>query len=111
MDFVQWANSMKENNTIISYLIYRKPGAYTPYEQENKFSDESVYEDTHYTSAVIREVISLGNGDFLIGMQNIFNSEKICDLPTIGSDGYVVEYVKLSEIRMAIYGADQLPQC
>ena len=40
--FVQWAQEMCHTNTVIEYLIYRRPGLYTPYELEEvpKFGDD-----------------------------------------------------------------------
>ena len=106
--FVQWAQEMCHTNTVIEYLVYRRPGLYTPYEQDKKYMDETIYEDSHYTSAIIREVIDLGNGDYLIGMQNIIDSDYMEELPKFGDDDYCIDYVRLSEIRMSMRYGHQL---
>lgn len=106
--FEQWAREMSETNTVISYLVYRRPGLYTPYEQDKKYMDESIYEDSHYTQAIIRDVISLGNGDYLIGMQSIIDSDYMEEVPKFGSTDYSIEFVRLSEIRMNMIYNHQL---
>ena len=42
-DLETWLHDFEDN--IFRILVYRKPGQYTPYEMENKFSDESLYVD------------------------------------------------------------------
>ena len=69
---------------IFSYLIYRR--VYTPYEREQKFSDETYYEDDVHHGVIV-EVAHLSDGDYLIG----FNRAE---------EGSLIEYVKLSEIRL-----------
>ena len=69
---------------IFSYLIYRR--VYTPYERERKFSDETYYEDDLHHGVIV-EVTHLPDGDYLIG----FNRAE---------EGSLIEYVKLSEIRL-----------
>lgn len=75
-------------------LVYKR--MFTPYEQENKFMDESEYEDTHYKFVYIREVIDLGNGDYLLGVQEKYDDAIF--------DG--LEYYRLSEIRLSYIPAD-----
>ena len=65
---------LDNDNRIYSYLVYKR--MFTPYEQQQAFSDESQFEDgAHFTTAMIREAIPLGNGDWLLGMENIFEDE------------------------------------
>ena len=103
MSFVEWAQEMSRKNTVIDYLIYRKPGLYTPHEQDKKYMDETIYEDSHYNHGIIREVIDLGNGDYMLGMQNTYDSDYLEELPNSESMHYIVEYVRLSEIRMMMH--------
>lgn len=81
---------------VYRYLVYKK--MFTPYEEKNAFSDESVYENTHYELCTIEEAIDLGNGDWLLGLN------------TIDEDGKaygVIQYYKLSEIHLALFDNDQ----
>ena len=61
---------------------------FTPYEQDEKFSDESVYVDDTCKFVMIKELIELPDGDLLIGFQDA------------DSDNLYLEYYKLSEIRL-----------
>lgn len=93
-DFVTWLSDYGDR--LYRYLVYKK--MFTPYEQQRAFSDESVYEDTHYELCQIAEVIDLGDGDWLLGLR------------TIGDDGKIygmIHYYKLSEIRLALFENDQ----
>lgn len=78
------------------YLVYRR--MFTPYEQNECFVDETVYEDTHFNVGVIVDCIVLGNGDFLLGFQSADdidpNNMQLFDN---------VDYYKLSEIRLSLY--------
>lgn len=82
---------------IYSYLVYKK--MFTPYEQQKAFSDESIYEDSHYELCKIEEAVNLGDGEWLLGLR------------TIGDDGKIygmIHYYKLSEIRLSLFEHDQL---
>ena len=68
---------------------------FTPYEQEEKFSDESVYEDDTCKFVMIKEMIELPDGDLLIGFQDA------------DSDNLYLEYYKLSEIRLDYCQSDK----
>ena len=81
------------------YLVYRR--MFTPYEQDKKFSDESVYEDIHYKIGCIREISILPDGDVLLGFVSTDYSK---DEPRW------YEYYKLSEIRLERYEGDELEQ-
>ena len=58
---------------IFRYVIYRR--MFTPYEQERAFSDESQYEDYHFTFGFIEEAIDLGGGEWLLGFRKIIDGE------------------------------------
>ena len=91
----------QNHNRIFRYWIYRR--IYTPFEQEKKFSDESMYEDDYCTCAYIRECISLGNGDYLLGFESVdFIPDTIDDGEYLQS----IMYCKLSEIRLEYYEGD-----
>lgn len=81
---------------IYRYVVYKK--LFTPYEQQRAFVDESQFEDSRYTLCKIEEAVELGNGDWLLGLR------------TIGEDGEVfsiVEYHKLSDIKLALFDGDE----
>lgn len=80
-------------NKVFHYWVYRR--MYTPYEQKECFSDESVFEDTHAGAGYIRECIPLGDGDFLLGFQAVDD----CDPFNITTFDFI-DYYKLSEIRL-----------
>ena len=87
---------LDNDNRIYSYLVYKR--MFTPYEQQQAFSDESQFEDeAYFTTAMIREAIPLGNGDWLLGMENLFEDE----LPD--DEAPLIEYFRLSEIRLMYY--------
>ena len=79
-------------NTVFRYWIYKK--MFTPYEQENKFVDESIFTDPHAYFGRIQSIVSLQNGDYLLGILRTDN------------DDYV-HYYKLSEIHIEFYEGDQ----
>ena len=77
-------------------LVYRR--IFTPYEQENKFMDESDYEEQgSYKFVFIKEVINLTN-DILLGCQEV-------DID-MGQLFDTITYYKLSEIRLSWREAD-----
>lgn len=82
---------------IFMFWVYRR--VYTPYEQQQAFMDESVFEDSHANFGFAAECISLGGGDFLIGFRTVADPDEI------GAQNYKtpIDYYKLSEIRMTLY--------
>ena len=82
---------------IYRYWIYRR--GFTPYEQDNKFMDESMFEDETCRVAYIKECIDLPDGDILLGL---------LDADLINNEGIIsIQYCKLSEIRLEFYEGDQ----
>lgn len=85
------------------FKIYRKRNVFTPYEQEKKFSDESVWECVS-ESAKIVEAIELPNKDTLFGFRDVWK-EDIRDQNNdlIGVDlqtSRFIDYYPLSEIQL-----------
>lgn len=81
---------------IYRYLVYRK--MFTPYECEQKYCDETEYENGgHYTLCFIEEAIDLGNSNWMLGMRDIYDGEL--------SD--TIKYVRLDEIRLEYFECDQ----
>lgn len=94
------ADFVRENlNRIYRYWIYRH--GYTPYEQKQCYSDESLFEETHARLGVLREVIPLSDGNALLGF-----AEFIEDTSEIVSDVRAITYYRLSEIRMTYMPMD-----
>ena len=84
------------SDRLYRYLVYKK--MFTPYEQKQAFSDESIYEDDHYQLCKIEEAIDLGNGEWLLGLRDIEYDGRVYD---------IVRYYKLSEIQLTYFENDQ----
>lgn len=93
-DFETWL--LDYGDRLYRYLVYKK--MFTPYEQQQAFEDESVYEDYHYELCQIAEAIDLGNGDWMLGLRTVDDDGKIYGM---------IHYYKLSEIRLAYFENDQ----
>lgn len=85
---------------IFRYWIYKK--MFTPYEQEEKFIDETIYENEQCSFGRIIEVSPLPDGDVLLAFQVDDNYEN-----GINDIDYVT-YHKLSEIQLDWCKQDQV---
>ena len=95
-DFETWLLD-ESDNRIFRYLVYKK--VYTPLEQEKKYIDESEFEDGGmYTMAKIEEAIDMGNGNWMLGMREIYEDRSIA---------HNLKYVMLNEIRLWSFDEDQ----
>ena len=83
------------SNRIYRFLVYKK--LFTPYEQEQKFTDESQFEDTHYRFGLIEEAIELGSGEWLLGLREVVDCE-VCRY---------ISYFKLEDIQLSYFEQDQ----
>ena len=72
------------------YWIHKR--IFTPYEQEQKFEDESTLESTECSYVYIVESVKLPNGDILLGLSE-------------DRSGYT-SYYKLSELDLALSKSD-----
>lgn len=90
-NFAEWLS--RNENRLFRFWVYRR--IFTPYEKEEKFMDESIYEDDYCELAYIKEAIKLPDNDILLGFQNA----------NFGKD--YIEYYKLSEIRLAYMADDK----
>lgn len=90
MTMEEWLRN--HQGEVFRYWTYRK--VFTPYEVDQKFTDESVFEDSYASFGYLNEVIDLKNGDYLLGFQQK-------DLPDY------MEYRRLSEISLALCAFDQ----
>ena len=94
----------KDNDGIVfRYWVYRR--MFTPFEQEKAYSDESFFEDTHANFGIVRDCIALGNGEYLLGFQDVYDLEN-----EEGREYTVLNYYRLSEIRLSYYHADQIKE-
>ena len=85
---------VKENaDRIFGFTVYKRK--FTPYEKSEKFVDESLFEDERMTYCKIKEAIYLGGGDWLLGVQPIYDET--------GQDENNIDYYRLSEIRLCSY--------
>ena len=91
-DIHTWLSDVGEER-VFRMWIFKK--MFTPYEQDEKFSDESVYVDDTCKFVMIKELIELPDGDLLIGFQDA------------DSDNLYLEYYKLSEIRLDYCQSDK----
>lgn len=87
---------LDEGDELYRFLVYKR--LFTPYEQEHAFMDESVYEDVHYSLCRIEQAIDLGGGEWLLGLRQVDEDS--------GEDYGMVEYYRLSEIRLARFDKD-----
>ena len=91
-DIHTWLSDVGEERVFRMWVFKRM---FTPYEQDKKFSDESVYVDDECKFVMIKELIELPDGDLLIGFQDT------------DSDNLYLEYYKLSEIRLDYCQSDK----
>lgn len=91
-DIHTWLSDVGEERVFRMWVFKRM---FTPYEQDEKFSDESVYEDDTCKFVMIKEIIELADGDYLIGFQDA------------DRDDLYIEYYKLSEIRLDYCQSDK----
>ena len=82
--FAEYLKSLPPD-TIFRMWEYKR--MFTPYEQSEKFSDESLYVNTECEFVYIKDVITLPDGDLLLAISPV-------DL-----NGYI-EYHKLSDISL-----------
>ena len=87
-DIHTWLSDVGEER-VFRMWVFKK--MFTPYEQDEKFSDESVYVDDTCKFVMIKELIELPDGDLLIGFQEADDAD---------SDNLYLEYYKLSEISL-----------
>lgn len=98
-DFDTWLQDFGYYH-ILRMLELRRPGQYTPYEMEQKFSDESLYRSNFYIKIRIKEAIELPNGDVLIGYNEVDEDDDR------DADKLVVYYKRLSEIELTYFPDD-----
>lgn len=85
--FNEYLRSMPEDTI---FRIWVRKSIFTPFEQENRFEDQSVYENDVCYYVTIKDVITLPDGDLLLA---------VCDC-ALNNDKYI-DYYKLSKISLA----------
>ena len=73
-------------NTIFRLWEYKR--IFTPYEQSNKFMDESPFVSRYCRCIIIKDIIALPDGDLMLATQDVD-----CDEP-------YTFYYKLSQIKL-----------
>lgn len=91
-DMPTWISD--NSDRIYGFLVYKK--IYTPYEQEQKFEDESQFENEQLTFCKIKEAVDLGSGDWLLGLQLLFKDDP-------NEDANNLDYHRLSDIQLCSY--------
>ena len=86
---------LDEGDRLYRYLVYKKK--FTPYEEQNAFKVQSVYESSYYSLCKIEEAVNLGD-DWLLGLREINDDGKICNL---------IHFYKFSEIQLSLFDEDQ----
>lgn len=84
-DFETWL--LDYGDRLYRYWVIKK--MFTPLEQEEKWTDQSIYEDEQCSEGYIREAVELPDGDILLGFEP----------PDMA--GQYIDYYKLSEINLA----------
>lgn len=93
--FGEYLKTLRENTV---FRIWRYKKMFTPYEQDEKFSDQSVYEDEFAKRIVIDDVIELPDGDLLLAVHDwecessYINYYKLSDISIAKSDSDMEEY-------------------
>lgn len=94
-DFNTWFHEVGKKRMFTMWEL-RRPGDWTPYEMEKKFTDESFYKDIHGVNVFLREAIELPDGDILLGIKYIYDYDDLEDKP----EKEVLHYKKLSQIEL-----------
>lgn len=93
-NFSDWLKA--HPHRVYRFWVHKK--SYTPYEQEQKFIDESRYESEEADFATIVEAVRLSDEDWLLGFNMFYDDDE---------HGLYVEYYRLSEIHLAFSQRDQ----
>ena len=78
---------------IYRYWVYRR--MFTPYEQKQAYMDESFFEQSQALFGVVREVVTLPNGDLLLGIADIAE-----DASELSAENRQMTYHRLSDLQL-----------
>ena len=101
---------LDKEGVIFRYFKYKR--VWTPHEMEEKYSDESIYENGGYGNPVyIRQAIELPYGDILLKLENAIPPEDESlytqeELDSEENKTYV--YEKLSDISLEEFDEDNI---
>ena len=89
------------------FRIYKYKRVYTPYEQEQKYSDESEYENGGYAEFVfIKQAIELPDGDVLLKLEKTYKPSDDFIFDEYDKKYKSYRYEKLSDIVIEEYDID-----
>lgn len=91
--FGEYLKSLPENTV---FRLWEKKQIFTPYEQAEKFTDQSIFVNDVCDYVIIKDVINLPDGDLLLTVSDT----------EINSD--YMQFYKLSEIALAKAGDDSI---
>ena len=100
-DFDTWMHDVGEDRTFRMW-VYKK--MFTPYEQHVLSPVESEYDNDECYFVRIREVITLPDGNLLLGIQYVYDEED----ESATADNCSMEYYKLGEIHLAYFPSDNV---
>ena len=94
---------LRDKKRIWRMWIYRR--MFTPYEQEQKFQDEYIYENGDLCNYICIETVhDLPDGDLVLGVHIVYDKESYLEDKT----DKTIAYYKFSEIRLAYYPEDKI---
>ena len=103
-DFETWWLDVGRDR-IFKMLEFRRPGDGTPKEIEQKYVDQTQYVSDRYQLVMIKEVIELADGDYLLGLK--FIDEWDCSEDESSFDNWI-HYRKLSQIELLYDSSDDI---
>lgn len=86
---------LDNGDRLFRYRVYRR--MFTPYEQDKKYMDQSDFESDYRQFGYIEEAIDLGDGEWYLGIREVFD-DLVMDFLT---------YYYLSELRLEYSPSDQ----
>lgn len=103
-DFETWWLDVGRDR-IFKMLEFRRPGDWTPKEIEQKYVDQTQYVSDRYQLVMIKGVIELADGDYLLGLK--FIDEWDCSEDESSFDNWI-HYRKLSQIELLYDSSDDI---
>ena len=92
---------LQDKSKIWRMWIYRR--MFTPYEQDEKFSDETMFENSECSFICIETVHDLPDGDLVLGVRYIYDEVGLNE----PESEHIIEYLKFSEIRLEYIASDK----
>lgn len=99
-DFDTWLLDFHDEKI---FSVYRRKTIFTPYEQDKKFSDETVWEQVTNAAKIV-EAIILPNNDVMLGFRDVWYDDVRDDdgnqinMPI--EENSFIDYYPLSEIKL-----------